>query len=120
MAQYSHLAIYNKAFALLREFYLRVPKFSKQYKYLLGERLIGDNIEIIRLIIRVNSERDNKRRIVLLENMCMAIESLIINIRIANELKQLGKESAYLYLSEIVVDLSKQAEGWRKYTPQNS
>ena len=36
MAQYSHLPIYNTAFSLLREMYERIPKFGKQYKYLLG------------------------------------------------------------------------------------
>jgi len=47
MAQYAHLPIYNLAYELLKEFYQRVPKFAKQYKYLLGEKLIGANVEVI-------------------------------------------------------------------------
>lgn len=116
MAQYSHLPIYNAAFGLLREFYERVPKFAKQYKYLLGEKLIGANIEIIRLILETNNTRDVAKRKILLEDLVWKSESIIILLRIANELKQLGGEKGYLHLLEKTVGLSKQAEGWRKST----
>ena len=114
MAQYSHLPIYNAAFGLLREFYERVPKFAKQYKYLLGEKLIGATIEIIRLILETNNTRDLAKRKVLLEDLVWSAESIIILLRIANELKQLGGEKGYLHLLEKTVSLVKQAEGWRK------
>ena len=114
MAQYSHLPIYNAASALLRELYERVPKFGKQYKYLLGEKLIGATIEIIRLILETNNTRDLVQRKALLESLVWRVESVIILLRIANELKQLGGEKSYLHLLEKSVGLSKQAEGWRK------
>ncbi|MHB8860470.1 MAG: four helix bundle protein [Minisyncoccota bacterium] len=114
MAQYSHLPIYNAAFGLLRELYVRVPKFGKQYKYLLGEKLIGANIDIIRLILEANNTREPARRRMLLEELVWLSESIIILLRIANELKQLGGERRYLYLLEKTVGLSKQAEGWKK------
>lgn len=117
MAQYSHLPIYNKAFTILREFYQRTPKFGKQYKYLLGGKLIEYNIEIIKLIIKANSERDKEKRQTQLDYLCLTIEMLIIHLRVASELKQLGGQKSYLYLSEMAVDLSKQAEGWKKYIP---
>ncbi|PIR07559.1 hypothetical protein COV54_00420 [Candidatus Jorgensenbacteria bacterium CG11_big_fil_rev_8_21_14_0_20_38_23] len=116
VAQYSHLPIYNLAFDLLKEFYQRVPKFSKQYKYFLGGRLVEYNIEIIRLIIETNSERDTKKRTNLLKDLGEKIELLIIHLRIANELKQLGQQKSYLFLVEKAVNLSRQAEGWRKST----
>ena len=118
MAQYSHLPIYNKAYGILREFYVRVPKFGKQYKYFLGNDLIKYAVEIIKIIIKANSERDKKRRTELIEYLCLTTEMLITQLRIANELRQLGGQKSYLYLSELVVDLSKQAEGWKKYTPE--
>lgn len=117
MAQYSHLPIYNAAFGLLRELYERVPKFAKQYKYLLGEKIIGANIDIIRLILETNNTRDLAKRKMLLEELVWLSESIIILLRIANELKQLGGEKSYLYLLEKTVGLSKQAEGWRKSVP---
>jgi len=116
VAQYSHLPIYNLAFDLLKELYQRVPKFSKQYKYFLGGRLVEYNIEIIRLIIETNNERDARKRINFLKDLGEKIELLIIHLRIANELKQLGQQKSYLFLVEKAVNLSRQAEGWRKST----
>jgi hypothetical protein len=114
VAYYSHLPIYNTAFGLLKDLYERVPKFGKQYKYLLGGELIKANIGIIRLILETNNTKDASRRKKLLEEMIWLSESIIILLRISSELKQLGGEKSYLYLSEKSVALSKQAEGWRK------
>ena len=114
MAYYSHLPIYNTAFDLLKDMYERVPKFGKQYKYLLGGEIIKVNIEAIRMIIEINSTRDLSARKKLLEELLWTTESIIILLRIANELKQLGGEKSYLYMAEKSVALSKQAEGWRK------
>jgi len=119
MAFYQHLPIYNKAFALLRELNERVPGFSKQYKYFLGGELIKNNIEIIRLIIKANNERDWEKRQAHMEALCSTVEILITNLRIANELRQLGGQKQYLYLSAFAVELSKQAEGWKNYVPQS-
>jgi len=94
--------------------YERIPKFGKQYKYLLGGEIIKANIEAIRLILEINNNRESKVRKELLEKLIWSSESIIINLRIANELKQLGGEKSYLYLVEKSVALSKQAEGWRK------
>lgn len=96
---------------------MRVPKFGKQYKYFLGGKLIENSIEIIKIIIKANSERDKEKRQAQLEQLCLTIETLIVHLRIANELRQLGGQKSYLFLSEMMVDLSKQAEGWRKYSP---
>jgi hypothetical protein len=114
VAQYSHLPIYTDAFILLREMYERVPKFNKQYKYLLGGEMIKMNIEAIRLILEINNTREINIRKELLGKLVWCSESIIIFLRIANELKQLGGEKSYLYLLEKTVALSKQAEGWRK------
>ena len=114
MAYYSHLPIYNTAFGLLKDLYIRIPKFSKQYKYILGGEIIKANILAIRIILEVNNTRDNKERSRLLSELLWFSESIIILIRISNELKQLGSEKSYLCVMEKSVELSKQAEGWRK------
>ena len=78
--------------------------------------MIKMNIEAIRLILEINNTRETNKRIELLGNLVWCSESIIIFLRIANELKQLGGEKSYLYLLEKSVSLSKQAEGWRKST----
>ena len=108
MAQYAHLPIYNLAFDLLKELYQRVPKFARQYKYSLGERLLNANIEAIHLILEANNTRDKAKRRELLSRLVWQVESIIIHTRIANELQQWGGEKSYLFLLERTVSLSKQ------------
>lgn len=98
MAQYSQLPIYNKAFAVLREFYIRVPNFNQQYRYFLGGELTKGGIEIIKLIIQANNERNAEVREKMIAVLCTNIEILITHLRIANDLKQLGGQRVYLYL----------------------
>ncbi len=120
MSQSSHLKIYNSAMFLLRDFYERVPKFSKQYKYILGEKMISCVVEIIMLITKANNERMDKRRVLIIEEIINKTDELFVYVRIAEELKQFNSSSAYSYLIEKITDISKQSTGWRKiYIPQN-
>jgi len=52
MSIYSQLPIYNDTFFLLKDLYERVPKFGKQYKYMLGEKMLGCCINILVLITK--------------------------------------------------------------------
>ena len=115
MSHHSHLPIYTAVFGFLKELYMRVPKFAKQYKYLLGEKLIGYTIDIISLIIEANNQRGVERQRTL-TNLAEILELLILYVRMAEELNQWGSQKAYLFLSEKLVNISIQAEGWRKST----
>lgn len=63
MSTYSELPIYGRVFSLLKDLYERVPRFSKQYKYLPGESTLGCCVDCIALINQTSDERDNERRI---------------------------------------------------------
>jgi hypothetical protein len=115
MAIYSELPIYNSVFFLLKDLYERVPKFSKQYKYLLGEKMLDCCVKIIVLISQISEERNNERRIVYTSEISKNINILLTYVRLANELNQLGKESAYFFLSEKIIDISNQTENWKKF-----
>ncbi len=114
MARYDHLPIYNTAFSILQELYIRVPKFGKQYKHTLGNRLLDASQEIALLIIQANNDRTV--RIQKIDELRKHAELLTILSRIGNELNQWGGEKIYLSFAEKIVSLSKQAEGWRKTT----
>ena len=114
MARYAHLPIYNTAFSILKELYIRVPKFGKQYKYTLGNRLLDASQEIVLLIIQANNDR--QMRVQKIDELRKNAESITILSRIGNELNQWGGEKIYLAFTEKIVSLSKQAEGWRKNT----
>lgn len=115
MSRYSHLPIYISAMDLLRELYKRVPKFNKQYKYFLGGELMKYSTKIVSLIMDINNEKDKEERISLVNNLDSNIEMLMVHTRISHDLKQLGSDDSYMFLSEKMVNLSKQTEGWKKY-----
>ncbi len=143
MSQCSHLPLYNSAFFLLKEFYKRVPKFPKQYKYFLGGKMTESLVEIIKLIQEANNQKSNYKRVLCIDKIGEKIDELLLYTRIAGELflfdksekkekkdkdkekEKVGVESeesnkAYLFLSEKIVELSRQNAGWKKYyTPQN-
>lgn len=115
MSNYSQLPIYNSVFFLLKDLYERVPKFSKQYKYILGEKMLDCCIETILLITQISEEKENEKRLVYISNIVEKMNKLLIYTRIANELNQLGKESAYFFLAEKILDIVNQTENWKKF-----
>ncbi len=115
MSIYSKLPIYNDVFFLLKDLYERVPKFSKQYKYLLGEKMLGCLTESLVLINRISGERENKERIIGVSEIHENINKLLIYTRVANELHQLGKDSVYFFLAEKMLDILNQTENWKKF-----
>ena len=115
MSIYSKLPIYNSVFFLLKDLYERVPKFSKQYKYLLGEKMLECCTETIILINQISDEKDSEKRIIYISKIHENINKLLIYVRVANELNQLGKENAYFFLSEKILDILNQTENWKKF-----
>jgi len=115
MSIYSQLPIYNNIFFLLKDLYVRVPKFSKQYKYLLGEKMLECCVDAIFLITQISNEKDNEKRIIYVSEIYNNINILLIYIRIGNELNQLGGENSYFYLAEKILDILNQTENWKKF-----
>jgi len=115
MAQYSQLPIYNSTFFLLKDLYERVPKFDKQYKYLLGEKMLNCCVKIMLLITQISEEKDGKKRIIYISKISNNINNLLTYTRLAHELKQLGKENVYFFLSEKILDILNQTENWKKF-----
>ena len=141
MSQSSHLPLYNSAFFLLKEFYKRVPRFPKQYKYFLGGKMTESLVEIIKLIQEANNQKNNYKRVLCIDKIGEKIDELLLYTRIAGELflfdksekkekkdkekEKVGVESeesnkVYLFLSDKIVELSRQNAGWKKYyIPRN-
>ena len=120
MSQRKHLPIYNSAFFLLKEYYKRIPKFPKQYKYFLGERIVDNLVEIIRLIQEANNQSSNYKRVLCLNKIEERIDELYLYTRIAGELFLFSKPTkkndkslcdlenensnkVYFYISELTV-----------------
>jgi len=88
-----------------------VRNFSRYHKYTLGSELRDKSREIVGLIIRANSTAEKLPPLVELRDR---LKGLKVVIRICKEVKAFGQLSAYVYGSSLVVELSRQNEGWIK------
>lgn len=111
MAQYEHLPIYKKAFDMTVYIENAVRGFSRYHKYTLGAELRNLSREVIRLVVRANSERD---RLSTLYRLRDTVEELKVSIRVSKEAKVFKNFNTFKYLMEEAISLSKQSEGWIK------
>ena len=111
MAYYEHLPIYRKAMENAVYFEGIVRNFSRYNKYGLGAEMRAKSRDIVKLIIRANSE---KNKLPLLYELRTHIEELKVLIRISKEAKAFKSFKAFQHAIEGVVSVSKQNEGWIK------
>jgi hypothetical protein len=109
MARYEHLPIYKKAMDLTVYFEKIVRNFSHYNKYTLGSELREKSRQIVELIIKANSTRE---RLPLLLELRERLEGLKVLIRICKEVKAFHSFNSFVYASDLVVDISRQNEGW--------
>jgi hypothetical protein len=120
MAKSDNLPIYNSAFSLLKNLHERVPKFSKLYKYGLGEKVLVCGMDIVLLIVEANNQKSNYTRISSIEKIIKKTDELMLYIRLAEELKQFNSAKAYPFLVDKICEISRQSAGWKNtYLPQN-
>ena len=111
MARYEHLPMYKKAMDLTIYLEQVVRNFSRYHKYTLGSELRQKSREIVGLIIRANSAADKLPALLQLRD---SLEGLQVLNRIGKEVKAFSRLDAYLFAATLVVDLSRQNEGWIK------
>ena len=85
MTDYQHLPLYLKTYQFTKFLYGMVQNFPKQYKYTLGENILGLDWECLDLILEANSLPNEKKHSKILE-LSVAFDKLKIRIRLAQEL----------------------------------
>lgn len=112
MAQYEHLPLFKTAYDFKLYFVKLSRGFPKDFKYGLAAEIRELCLKIIDNIILANNSIDKTEY---LKNMSTAIERIKIKVRLLNDLKVI-KLSSYKYISEQLVNLSKQTTAWRTWS----
>ena len=111
MARYEHLPIYKKAMDLAIYLEKIVRNFSRYHKYTLGSELRQKSREVVQVIIKANSKAE---KLPFLFELREQLEGLQVLLRICKEVNAFNSFNSYAYAANLVVELSRQNEGWIK------
>ena len=112
MAQYEHLPIYKHALTLSVYIERIVQGFSRYHKYNNGSELRVLARNNIKLIIRANSEIEN--RAFYLTELRVNNEDLKVCLRICKEMNAFKNLNSFVHAVELVILLARQNEDWLK------
>jgi len=113
MARYDHLPIYRTAFDLAVHIEKIVRHFSRYHKYSLGTELRENSRRILERIIEANNSQNRESILLQLRE---DLEKFKVLVRLCHQSGGFSSTRSYLYVSEQVVNLAKQNEGWLRQT----
>lgn len=113
MVLYEHLPIYKICYDLTLQLFQSVKKFSKEFKYTLGEQIKKDSLTLISSIYRANALREERKEI--LQETQSYLESIKILLRLAKDLHVIALP-AFVQISESIESISKQLVARKRST----
>ena len=84
--------------------------FPREYKFMLGQQLKNELIELVVIIYRANSAVNKKQHI---EWILERIQAIHLLMRLSHDMKVLPRNH-YAALAEMTDTLGRQAQGWVK------
>ena len=109
MALYYDLPVFKDVYRLTLRLFQLTGKFSREYKFTLGQDLKRDCILLVRCIYRANKVKDKARY---LEQFMDSFEVVKLEVRLCTDLKLITiKNQAELAL--LMGDIGRQITGWR-------
>lgn len=111
MVMYNQLPIYRDSYMLLTEIYEATGKFSRDYKYTLGQDMKRDCLNLFRHLYNANAFAAERTEH--LNNFLASFELLKIELRLCVDMNVLSVKKL-AHLSLIMDSIAKQATVWRK------
>lgn len=114
MARYEHLPIFRAAFDLALHLEKIVKNFSRYHKYTLGTELRERSRAVLQRVIAANTASDERQAQLLA--LRAELEQLKVLVRLCHQSGGFATTRSYLYVSEQLVGIAKQNEGWLRST----
>ena len=112
MALFSELPVYKLGYDLLIAIYQRTGKFSREYRYTMGERLKNEATDLLIHIYKANKSK-KETRMQYLDGARQNVEVLRLLLRVCKDLKVIGMKG-FVALNVQVEELSRQLTAWQK------
>lgn len=114
--RYEHTKIFQSAYILTVEIYKATSKFSKTYKYTIGEKLKDHCGDMLDIIVVANSVEDKKE---LLKTLNSQLEKIRIHLRLACDLKIISHRLLGV-LNKHIEEIGRQLGGWQRWAEKQS
>jgi aspartate carbamoyltransferase regulatory subunit len=111
MSLYESLPVYKKALDLAKYFDDIVSHFAKRHKYTIGAKLFNLSCDILLLIAMANKKIERKAR---LEEALIKLEAIKVYLHLCKEVKAFHSFNSFEVSTKLVIEISKQCEGWLK------
>lgn len=116
MARYEHLPIYKAALDLTMHMEKLAAGFSRYHKYTLGTELRSGSHELPMQVLRAKNAATAARRSAELLVLRGSVDTLLLTMRVAKEVKAFKSFTACLFAVEQVGSVVRQNGAWFKQT----
>ncbi len=115
MSLYAELPIYRDSYSLLLAIYQLTGKFSREYKYTLGQDMKRDALNLFRNLYQANRSQNKRQN---LDDFLAEFELLKLEVRMCVDLRLLSlKKMAEISL--LTDNIGKQINAWRQKALRN-
>lgn len=116
MSRYQHLPIYKKSYEMLTRTVVAIKSFPREHKFTIGQKIHEEVVELVVLIYRANATADKER---IIDEILERVEVIGLLVRLSHDLRILQK-THYAALVEMTESISRQAQGWRKFSRKDA
>jgi hypothetical protein len=104
------LVAITKAYDLVREMTQRVGKFSRESRFILGDRILNNVYDVLDLLIEAKYTREKWS---ILERANIKLEQIRFQVRLAHDERQISTHE-YEVAARLVDEVGRLVGGWRK------
>lgn len=108
---YERLPIYKTAMQLLVNLDVIVRSISRYHRYSIGAQMRSEAFILIRLVVQANRSNDRAQKVL---ELCEHLQEMRLICNIAKEVQAFQSFDQFMLVMEQVINLTRQAEGWRK------
>jgi hypothetical protein len=108
--QTGELIAVAKAYDLVRELTRRVGKFPRDYKFLLGDRILANVYDAMDLLVEAKYTRN---KLPLLDRANLRLEQVRFQVRLAHDEKLISTHQ-YEVAARLVDEVGRLVGGWRR------
>jgi four helix bundle protein len=105
-----NLIIFQKFYDLILWFYPIVNKFPQKQRFVLGQQIQNELLEILKNIIEANQE---VQRVAILKQASVSLDKLRILIRLSKDLRFISVKQ-YQIAAEKINEIGRLLSGWMK------